>query len=70
MVRLEAWTPKDCIAAVTLAFCLFLMSQGIDHVVSGIIIMITTYYFRKRVEDGEVTQCKKRQNSQSKTKGA
>jgi len=41
--------PRDIIAFFTLIACFILISMGINHVVSGIAIMIITYYFSKRV---------------------
>ena len=41
--------PKDIIALVSLIFCFILIALGINHVVSGIAIMIITYYFSKRI---------------------
>jgi len=42
-------TPRDIIGAGTLGYCLYLIGQGINHIVSGIAIMVVTYYFSKRV---------------------
>ena len=42
--------PKDILAAIFLIGGLVLISKGINHIVSGIMIMMTTYYFRKRME--------------------
>lgn len=44
--------PRDIIALVTLIFCFVLMALGINHLVSGIIIMVVTFYFARRI-DGE-----------------
>jgi len=41
--------PRDIIALITLIACFVLIALGINHVVSGIAIMIITYYFSKRV---------------------
>jgi len=41
--------PRDIIAFFALIACFILIALGIDHVVSGIAIMIITYYFSKRV---------------------
>ena len=41
--------PRDFIAIFTLVFCFTLMAMGINKIVSGIVIMIVTYYFSKRV---------------------
>lgn len=42
-------TPKDIIGAGVLGYCLYLIGQGVNHIVSGITIMIVTYYFSKRI---------------------
>ena len=41
--------PRDIIALVALIAGFILMYLGINHVVSGIVIMIITYYFSKRI---------------------
>jgi len=48
MAKIEA---KDIIALVTVIGGFILLSMKIDTVVGGILVMITTYYFRKRVEE-------------------
>ena len=40
---------KDIIATALLAYCMYLIGIGVNHVVSGIAIMVTTYYFSKRL---------------------
>ena len=40
--------PRDIIAFFVLMFALFLIYLGINAIVSGIVIMIVTYYFSKR----------------------
>ncbi|KKL23784.1 hypothetical protein LCGC14_2421930 [marine sediment metagenome] len=40
---------KDIIALVSLIACFILIALGINSIVSGIAIMIITYYFSKRV---------------------
>lgn len=45
--RLET---KDILAGILLIGGLVLISKGINHIVSGFMIMVTTYYFRKRIE--------------------
>lgn len=40
---------KDIIGALCLGYCLYLIGKGINSVVSGIAIMIITYYFSKRI---------------------
>jgi len=47
MINCEA---KDILAGIILIGGLILIAKGINHIVSGLMIMITTYYFRKRVE--------------------
>ena len=41
--------PRDIIALVTLIACFILIASGLNHVISGIAIMIITYYFSKRM---------------------
>ena len=43
--------PKDILAAIILIGGFILLAKGIDTVVGGIVIMVATYYFRKRVEE-------------------
>lgn len=52
---IEKLEPRDVIGAITLGFCFFLISKGINHLVSGITIMIVSYYFAKRRSDNERT---------------
>ena len=49
MIKISKFYPKDIIALVVLIFSLVLISKGINAIVSGIVIMIVTYYFSKRV---------------------
>ena len=42
--------PKDILAAICLIGGFYLLSKGIDAVVGGVVIMVSTYYFRKRIE--------------------
>ena len=37
--------PSDIIALVVLVFSFYLLSKGVDKVVSGVIIAVVTYYF-------------------------
>lgn len=54
MFNIERIYPKDIIALVVLIFSLVLISKGINSTVSGIVIMIVTYYFVTRINyDGE-----------------
>lgn len=46
---MEKIYPRDIIAIVSLIACFILIALGINHIVSGITIMIITYYFSKRV---------------------
>jgi len=48
---LQKIEPKDIIAFLVLSACLYMIYCGINHLVSGITIMIVTYYFRKKMED-------------------
>lgn len=43
-------TLQDIVGAVMLLTGMVLISVGINHIVSGIVIATTTYYFRKRIE--------------------
>ena len=43
--------PKDILAAIILIGGFILIAKGIDTVVGGIVIMVTSYYFRKRMEE-------------------
>lgn len=47
---MENIEPKDILAAILLIGGMVLIGLGINHIVSGMMIMITTYYFRKRIE--------------------
>ena len=49
MIKIAKIYPKDIIALIVLIFSLVLISKGINAIVSGIVIMIITYYFSKRV---------------------
>ncbi len=49
MIKIAKIYPKDIIALIVLVFSLFLIYKGINSIVSGIVIMIITYYFSKRV---------------------
>ena len=49
MIKIAKIYPKDLIALVVLVFSLVLITKGINAIVSGIVIMIITYYFSKRV---------------------
>lgn len=48
MTKIKA---RDIIALVVIIGGFILLALGIDHIVGGILIMVTTYYFRKRVEE-------------------
>jgi len=60
---IKEWQPKDVIALVVLVACFVLIGLGINHIVSGVVIMVCTYYFRKRVEEVQIKQ--KNESSQS-----
>jgi len=45
---LNKLNPSDIIAFFVLMFALYMISIGINHTVSGIVIMIVTYYFSKK----------------------
>ena len=48
MLKIEKIYPRDIIAFFVLMFSLVLISKGLNAIVSGIVIMIVTYYFSKR----------------------
>ena len=52
MFKLTKIYPRDIIALVVLVFSLILISKGINSIVSGIVIMIVSFYFMRRI-DGE-----------------
>ena len=37
--------PKDIIAVIILLCGFYLLAKGIDHIVGGVVIAVTTYYF-------------------------
>ena len=41
--------PRDIIGAGVLGYCLYLIGEGVNHLVSGMAIMVVTYYFSKRI---------------------
>jgi len=45
---IQNWKPADCIALVVLVFAMYIISIGVNHTVSGVVIMICTYYFVKK----------------------
>lgn len=47
---INQWKPKDLIGAVVIIVGLVLMSLGIDHTVSAVVIAITSYYFGRRLD--------------------
>ena len=49
MFETTKFYPRDWIALIVLTFGMYMISKGINSVVSGIVIMIVTYYFSKRV---------------------
>ena len=53
-MKITKFYPRDIIALVVLIFSLVLISLGINSLVSGIVIMIITFYFARRVNgEGE-----------------
>ena len=53
MLQIAKIYPRDIIALIVLVISLYLIYLGINSIVSGIVIMIVTYYFSKRVyEEG------------------
>jgi len=53
---LEKLEPRDIIALVVISFGFYLLYKGIDSVVGGAVIVVTTYYFvRSRSRDKSKT---------------
>ena len=50
MLQIAKIYPKDIIALIVLVTSLYLIYLGINSVVSGIVIMIVTYYFTQRLD--------------------
>jgi len=48
-MKIKTISPRDIIGLISLIICFILIGFGINHIVSGIAIMIITYYFSKRV---------------------
>jgi len=46
--------PKDLIALVVIIGGFILLAKGIDSIVGGLVIMVITYYFRKRIEENQI----------------
>lgn len=56
-MKIEKIYPRDIIALVVLLFSLMLIYLGINSIVSGIVIMIMTFYFSRRLNgEGEPTK--------------
>ena len=55
MFKLQTIYPRDIIAILSLIASFILIGLGINHIVSGIAIMIITYYFSKRVYEEKNT---------------
>jgi len=51
MTVLPLFHPKDWIALTVLSGGLVLIGLGIDHIVSGLVITVTAYYFGRRTDD-------------------
>ena len=51
MIKIAKIYPKDFIALVILIISMYLIYLGINSVVSGIVIMVVTYYFTNRVNE-------------------
>lgn len=51
MIKIEKIQPRDIIALVVLIFSLTLIAMKINSIVSGIVIMIVTYYFTQRSDE-------------------
>lgn len=53
-MKVEKIYPRDIIALITLVICFILIAYGINSFVTGIIILIVTFYFARRFDgDGE-----------------
>ena len=48
-MKIEKIYPRDIIAFFVLMTSLFIIYTGRNAIVSGIVIMIVTYYFSKRI---------------------
>lgn len=49
MIKIEKIYPRDIIAFAVLLFSMILIGKGINSLVSGIVIMIVTFYFAGRL---------------------
>jgi len=47
-VFIQKLKPADVIAFCVLMFAMYIISIGVNHTVSGVVIMICTYYFVKK----------------------
>jgi len=45
---IEKLMPADIIALIVLCSAMYIISIGVNHTVSGVVIMICTYYFVKK----------------------
>jgi len=72
-MKIERIYPRDIVGIIAITFCMILIGKGINHLVSGIAIMIITYYFSKRIYeerngwDTKPTEPKKEVKSEEKT---
>ena len=53
-VFVEKLKPADIIALVVLTFSMYIISTGVNHIVSGVVIMICTYYFVKKCHNDNI----------------
>lgn len=47
---MEKLKPADVIAFCVLMCAMYIISIGVNHVVSGVVIMICTHYFTKKAD--------------------
>lgn len=52
-IFIEKLKPADIIAFFVLMFAMYIISKGINHTVSGVVIMICTYYFVKKAHNDQ-----------------
>ena len=49
MIKIAKIYPRDIIGIIVITIGMILIAKGINSIVSGIVIMVITYYFSKRV---------------------
>ena len=53
-IFIEKLKPADVIALIVLVFSMYIISIGVNHAVSGVVIMICTYYFVKKSHNDNI----------------